>query len=106
MDPNEKVTLAELSDRLARVEAAVANHVGDHTGWLLALQAIAAVLFVRHAAAAADPETFSSQCEEWAKNIVNTTEAAPTIPSETAEKIREMALDKVEKFFRGISIKQ
>ena len=105
MKKDEKEAIAALTARLERIEVAVSNHIGDHTAWLLALQAIVAVFLVRHLAAANDPKAFMSQCEEWAKNIVRTTQPAPTIPSETSEKIQEIALEKVENFFKGISIK-
>jgi hypothetical protein len=105
MADNLDEALAALSARLGTLEETAATYLGDHTAWLLAMQAIVAVSLVRHLATSSDPQGFMRESEAWSRQIVsNTTTSA--LPEEAAEKIRRRALEKVEQFFRGIALHQ
>jgi hypothetical protein len=95
-----------LQDRIERLEQFVANTASDHIGWLLALQAISAVLLVRQLAIARNPDGFIEEAKTWSRSVVESTQAAPTITPETAEKMRDIAFEKIDRFFDGISIRE
>ena len=48
MDKDVREAVAAIDGRLEKIEATVANYLADYTGWLLVMQAIAAVGMVRH----------------------------------------------------------
>ena len=60
MDKDVREAVAAIDGRLEKIEATVANYLADHTGWLLAMQAIAAVGMVRHMTGAENPREFLS----------------------------------------------
>jgi hypothetical protein len=106
MSEDVRAALAEMDGRLATLERTVGAYLADHTGWLLALQAIVAVGMVRHMSTAADPEKFLADSRAWSKSIIGSTTPAATLPAETVAKIREMAAEKLDRFFTGISIQK
>lgn len=106
MDKDVREAVAAIDGRLEKIEATVANYLADHTGWLLAMQAIAAVGMVRHMTGVENPREFLSTSRKWSGDIIDSTSPAGTMPKETVEKIRIMAHEKLDQFFNGISIKE
>lgn len=106
MNKDVSDALSGIDGRLDVIEATMGNYLADHTGWLLAMQAITAVGMVRHMTGAENPREFLATSRKWSSDIVDTTSPADTIPAETMEKIRTMAHEKLDRFFNGISIKE
>lgn len=104
MDKDVEEALARIDERLDRIEATVSAYLADNTGWLVALQAIAAVTTVRQISGAANAQEAMRVAQEWSKQIAQSTTPAATIPEELARAIQESAQAKLDGFFRGISI--
>jgi hypothetical protein len=105
MADNLDEALAALRARFDTIEETAAAYIADHTAWLLALQAIAAVSLVRHLATSSDPQGFMRESEAWSRQIVSSTRTS-ALPEETTEKIRQRALEKVDQFFQGIALRK
>ena len=93
-------------NRIEVLEQTLASVTGDHTGHLLALQAITAVLTVRLMGSSSDPVQTMEEARTWAHRIVETTNPAATLSEETASKMRQIADEKITRFFDGIKIKK
>jgi hypothetical protein len=104
MDKDVEEALARIDERLDRIEATVSAYLADNTGWLVALQAIAAVTTVRQISGAADAHEAMRVGRDWSKQIAQATTPAATIPEDLATAIQQAAQAKLDTFFKGISI--
>ncbi len=92
------------NERMDKVEHTTAAYAVDHTGWLLALQAIVAASVVRQASASPDPARFLQEHEKFAREVVASTRFADTISGVSADQFLDRSNEKLATFFKGIQI--
>lgn len=104
MSDDDRSDTQDLEARLAAVEHMVAAYTHDHTGWLMALQAIIAVGAVRQLSAVPDPGKSLADWEAWARQVVQSTEIPASAKHLDTNVFRERALEKLSIFFNGINV--
>jgi hypothetical protein len=104
MHDDTGATKAGLEARISEVERLAAAYTHDHTGWLIALQAIAAVGVVRQLSAVPDPNKSLADWEAWARQVVQATEIPASAKHIDTGVFRQRALEKLSIFFGGINV--
>lgn len=94
----------DIRSRVEAVERLVAGYTHDHVGWLLALQAIAAVSAVRQVAASPNPSQSLMEWREWSRQIISNTNIPTSSNLVDAESFRDRAREKLDIFFEGITV--